>query len=49
LKRHVNHHKNENARIAQQLAHLNEEKANFQSFLQNIRDKLEEIERNVGE
>ena len=49
MKRHINHHKNENARIHQQLAHLNEEKTNFQEFLRNIRDRLEEIERQVGE
>lgn len=49
LKRHLNHHKNENNRILQQLAHLNEEKVSFQTFLKNIRDKLEEIERQVGE
>ena len=49
LKRHINHHKNENIRIQQQLSHLNEEKVNFQNFLRSIREKLEEIERQVGE
>lgn len=49
LKRHINHHRNENARIQQQLAHLNEEKINYQNFLRGIREKLEEIERQVGE
>ena len=49
LRRHINHHKNENARIQQQLAHLSEEKVNYQNFLRNIREQLEEIERQVGE
>ena len=37
LKRHINHHHNENTRIQQQLAHLREEKNNYQSFLKSIR------------
>ena len=49
LNRHINHHKNENSRIRQQLSHLSEEKNNYQNFLKSIREKLEEIEREIGE
>lgn len=48
-KRHLTHHKTENARIKSQLEQLNAEKENFQNFLRNIREQLEEIERQVGE
>lgn len=48
-KRHLAHHKSENGRIRGQLDQLNTEKENFQAFLRSIREKLEEIERQVGE
>ena len=37
LKRHITHHKNENARIQAQLSNLNEEKTNYQNFVRSIR------------
>jgi hypothetical protein len=47
-KRHLAHHKSENGRIRGQLDQLNTEKENFQQFLKNIRDKMEETERMIG-
>ena len=45
----MEHHRNENGRIKSQLQQLNTEKENYQAFLKSIREKLEDIERQVGQ
>lgn len=48
-KRHLTHQKGENQRIQMQLGILKTEKTEFQNRLKVIKDRMDQIEREVGE